>query len=235
MNHGLLKMALGLALTLAVGSGPAAAQDGGDTKKGAKEKEVSAAPQCPLSDEPANLAISVSTDEGPVFFCCKGCISEYQEDPKKYAAKVAAQRKALASRDRIQVTCPVSRETVDQAVFVESNGQQVYFCCKDCVGKYQRNPDKYRSALANSYTYQTKCPVMDEEIDPKVLTTTAGGQNIYFCCKGCDKKFVKNPSKYAPHLVTQGYSLTPTDMKPAMTVEKTHEGHDHDHDHDHGH
>lgn len=235
MNHGLLKMVLGLALTLAVGSGPAAAQDGGDTKKGAEEKAVSAAPQCPMSDEPANLAISVATDEGPVFFCCKGCISEYQEDPKKYAAKVAAQRKALASRDRIQVTCPVSRETVDQAVFVESNGQKVYFCCKDCVGKYQRNPDNYRSALANSYTYQTKCPVMDEEIDPKVLTSTAGGQNIYFCCKGCDKKFVKNPSKYAPHLVTQGYSLTPADMKPAKKVDKTHEGHDHDHDHDHGH
>lgn len=233
MNHGLWEVVLGSVLTLAVGLAPAAAQDDGDAGDGAKEKVVSVVPRCPLTNEPVNLAVSVATDEGPLFFCCKGCISKYQADPTKYATKVAAQRKALASRDRVQVTCPVSREPVDQKVFVESNGRQVYFCCKGCIGKYQQDPDKYRSALANSYTYQTQCPVMDEEIDPKVLTTTATGQNIYFCCKGCDKKFVKDPSKYAPHLVAQGYTLNPADMKQAKKVVKAHEGDDHDHDHDH--
>ena len=230
MNHGLLKMVLGLAVTLAVGLAPAAAQEGGD---GAKEKAASVVARCPVTNEPVNLAVSVATDEGPLFFCCKGCISKYQADPSKYAAKVAAQRKALASRDRVQVTCPVSRETVDPKVFVESNGQRVYFCCSGCTGKYQGNPDKYRSALANSYTYQTKCPVMDEEINPKVLTTTANGQNVYFCCKGCDKKFVNDPSKYAAHLVAQGFTLNPAEMKQPKKVDKAHGGDGHDHDHDH--
>ena len=76
-----------------------------------------------MMDEPASLAISTPTDAGPVYFCCKGCIAKFQKDPTKYATKVAAQRKVLAERAKIQVTCPISKEPVDQKVFIESNGK----------------------------------------------------------------------------------------------------------------
>ncbi|MHC4091298.1 MAG: hypothetical protein ACYSVY_13665, partial [Planctomycetota bacterium] len=166
--------------------------------------------------------------EGPVFFCCKSCIKKYQASPEKYAAKVASQRKALADRAKVQVTCPVSGKPVDQKVFIESGDDKVFFCCPGCVGKYQAEPAKYKSALANGYSYQTKCPVMGEPIDPKASVTVSTGQTIYFCCKGCDKKLMDNPAKYNKNLVAQGIQINWAE------VQKGGSGHDHDGSHDDG-
>lgn len=204
----------------------------GDRQHGQAAAAPSAPAKCPVSDEPANLAVSVETDEGPVFFCCPNCIGKYQADPSKYAEKVAAQRHALEGHPRIQVTCPVTREPVDPKVFVETAGKKVYFCCKGCIGKYQADPGQYASALANSYTYQTKCPVMGEEIDPKSFAAAGNKMKIYFCCKGCDKKFFADPAKYSANLAAQGFTVQPKDLTPGAAVEK--KGHDHSgHDHDH--
>ncbi len=226
----------------AFGLAPAMAQHGdhgadhGDHQHAEKTSAPASLPKCPVMDEPINLAVSVATDDGPVFFCCKGCISKYKGKPAKYAAKVAAQRRALADRPKVQVTCPVSKEPVDQDVFVESNAPKVYLCCKGCVNKYQRNPGKYASALANSYTYQTKCPVMGEEIAPASFTTVADDTKIYFCCKGCDKKFFKDLHRYAPKLVAQGFTFNPKEMvgDTGTPAGHDHGSHDHGgHDHDH--
>jgi len=236
MNCLVKQAVMGCVVALGLGAMPALAQHEGHDGHGKMAMSPAALPMCPVMGEPINLAVSFATDEGPVFFCCKDCVSKYQANPAKYATKVAAQRKAMAPRPKVQVTCPVSKEPVDQEVFVESNGKKVYFCCKGCVNKYQGDPNKYASALANSYTYQTKCPVMGEEIDPKSFTTAANGMNIYFCCKGCDKKFFKDPQKYAPNLVSQGFTV---DAKEMMHAEDEHAGGDHDahdhggHDHDH--
>jgi YHS domain-containing protein len=41
-------------------------------------------------------------------------------------------------------TCIVSGDKIDPAVpAVVYNGQQVKFCCKACVKKFQANPEKY--------------------------------------------------------------------------------------------
>lgn len=223
-------LAIGLALT------PVVAQHG-THEHGQKDASAKEPPKCPVMGEPLNLAVSVATDEGPVFFCCKDCISTYQSNPAKYAAKVAAQRKALADRPKIQVTCPISKEPVDPNVFIESEGRKVFFCCKGCMNKYKADPTKYASALANSYTFQIQCPVMKEEINPKSFSTAGNGMKIYFCCKGCDRKFFADPAKYAPNLVAQGFTINPKEMTHGSAGdEKGHEhgadghgGHDHDH------
>jgi len=204
----------------------------------AKKGSSPSFPSCPVTGEPINFATSVATDGGPVFFCCKRCVAKYQANPLKYVAEVAAQRNALANRPKVQVICPVTKESVDQDVFVESNGEKIYFCCKDCVKKYQKTPAQYASALANSYTYQTKCPVMGEEIDPTAFTTTANGMNIYFCCNGCDKKFLKDPQKYTPNLVAQGFTVDPKELVQNPDEKAGHESGSHDedgHDDDHHH
>ena len=233
MKYLISRMAFGSMLLAGLGLAPAFGQPGHEGHRhGHGEAPVRAVAKCPVTGEPVNFAVSTSNDDGPVFFCCKGCIPKYQAGPAKYTAKVAAQRKALTDRPKVQVTCPVTREPVDQKVFVESAGEKVFFCCKGCVKKYQADPKQYASALANGYTYQTKCPVMGEEIDPKSFVTAANGMNLYFCCKGCDKKFFDDPSKYASNLVAQGYTLNPKQMTHAKPGE--HEGHDHGgHDHDH--
>ena len=104
--------------------------------------------------------------------------------------------------------CPVSREQVDSKVFTEYKGTKVHFCCKGCIDKFLADPDKYRAALANSYTYQVKCPVTGEDIDPQARVG-----RIYFCCKSCDKKFSSNIDKYAPNLEAQGYRFDAGEMK----------------------
>jgi YHS domain-containing protein len=41
-------------------------------------------------------------------------------------------------------TCIVSGDKLDPAVpAIVHNGQQIKFCCKSCVKKFQANPDKY--------------------------------------------------------------------------------------------
>ncbi len=41
-------------------------------------------------------------------------------------------------------TCIVSGDKLDPSVpALVHNGQQIKFCCKSCVKKFQANPDKY--------------------------------------------------------------------------------------------
>lgn len=243
----ILGTVFGSVLLVGLGLHPATAQHGhdnhdhrghahrGDHDNGG-HAEVVAPPNCPVMDEPANLALSVATDDGPVYFCCKGCIPKFQKNPAKYVTKVAAQRKALAHREKVQVICPVTKEPVDRKVSIERDGKTVYLCCKGCVGKYGRDPAKYATALANSYTYQTTCPVMGEAINPKVSTVLSTGETIYYCCKGCDKPLRENPAKYNKNLVSQGVLVNWAEVKKADNEEGR--GHEHgthgDGDHGHG-
>lgn len=71
-----------------------------------------------------------------------------------FAADPAPQKPAAATRaDAGQATntvCPVSGDkvgSVGKPVYVEYHGKRIAFCCKDCVKKFYKNPDKY-GALA---------------------------------------------------------------------------------------
>ncbi len=46
---------------------------------------------------------------------------------------------------------------------------------------------------------QTHCPVMGSEINPEVYIEYKGVK-VYFCCWGCDDKFLADPEKYIPKL-----------------------------------
>lgn len=191
---------------------------------------------CPVKDEPVNLAVSTATDDGPVYFCCAGCIGRYEKDAKKYADEVSEQRKVLKTLDKVQVACPVTGEAISEKSFIKEGGKKVYFCCNECVKKYTKAPEKYATKLANSYTYQTQCPVMGEDIDPNVSVTLTNGMSVYLCCKGCIKKLSKDLAKYAPKLADQGYSFDAGKVHVNAAVEGDGHGHDGDdgHDHDHG-
>lgn len=162
-------------------------------------------PNCPVMGEPIDFSVSTNTADGPVYFCCKMCIKKLEGDPTKFAKAVAEQRKALAARPKVQVTCPVSGKAVDKDSFVEINGEKIYTCCNKCPAKIEADPDKFKAKLAVSYTYQTKCPVLGGEIDASVSTTLESGEKVYFCCKRCISPFESDPAKYAPKLTLQGY------------------------------
>jgi YHS domain-containing protein len=55
---------------------------------------------------------------------------------------------------------------------------------------------------------QTVCPVLAGNID-KSIYVDYKGKRIYFCCKGCDAEFKKDPEKYMKKLQEQGIKLEP--------------------------
>ena len=53
---------------------------------------------------------------------------------------------------------------------------------------------------------QTVCPVLSGNIDKNVYVDYKG-HRIYFCCKGCDTEFKKDPEKYLKKMESQGVTL----------------------------
>ncbi len=215
----LTKIATGLAaVVLALGLTSAFAQEKKDDKAGDQKQAktetkqepkaaAAAKPLCPLMDEPVDYTVRTVTEDGPVYFCCEGCIEKYNKDPKKYAEKVTAQRAVLAKMERVQVSCPVGGEAVDGKTTKEIGGKSVAFCCKECVEKYEKEPAKYAGKLEAAYCYQTKCAVSGEKIDPKAFVDLPTKQRIYFCCTKCAGKFEAEPSKYAKKLAEMGITI----------------------------
>jgi YHS domain-containing protein len=46
-----------------------------------------------------------------------------------------------------QKTCPVMGGPIDPNVFVMHEGKKVYFCCKECIPKFEKEPAKYMAKL----------------------------------------------------------------------------------------
>lgn len=171
-----------------------------------KESMAAKMPLCPVMDEPVNFYVSAPTKDGPVYFCCKKCIADFEKEPAKFSSKVEAQRKALHELPAVQVSCPITAKAVDKKFSIEEKGHKVAFCCQRCPAVFKKNPGQYHGKLMAGLTYQTKCPVGGEEIDP-AASTEIDGQKVYFCCKKCIKEFEANPAKYTPKLEEQGYHL----------------------------
>ena len=56
---------------------------------------------------------------------------------------------------------------------------------------------------------QTKCPVMGGKI-VKTVYADHDGKRVYFCCKGCDATFKKDPAKYITKLEDAGVVIAKT-------------------------
>lgn len=50
---------------------------------------------------------------------------------------------------------------------------------------------------------QKICPIQKNTIDTEV-SVDYQGQRVYFCCAGCDTKFLKNPEQYFSEMKTRG-------------------------------
>jgi YHS domain-containing protein len=55
---------------------------------------------------------------------------------------------------------------------------------------------------------QATCPVLAGNVDKNVYADYKG-KRIYFCCKGCDAAFKKDPEKYMKKLRDEGVTLEP--------------------------
>ncbi len=115
----------------------------------------------------------------------------------------------------MQTLCPIMGNEIDRSVFVDYEGQRIYFCCASCVKEFSKDPAghvaKMKAAGIRLHPVpkpQTLCPVMGEPVDRSVYTDHAG-RRIYFCCQPCVKQFQKDPEKYLKLLAEQGVELEP--------------------------
>jgi len=102
-----------------------------------------------------------------------------------------------------QSNCPVMGGKINKNVYIDYQGQRIYFCCPGCIGAFKKNPAKYMKKLADAGVAlepaQQLCPVMGRKINPSIYTDY-NGRRVYFCCQGCVRAFKKNPEKYLKKL-----------------------------------
>jgi YHS domain-containing protein len=107
-----------------------------------------------------------------------------------------------------QSICPVMGGEIDKTVYVDFQGQRIYFCCPSCKETFLENPEKYMKKFADDRvlleSVQEFCPVMVGHNLPcfinKNVYTDYNGRRIYFCTTDCKKSFLKEPEKYLKYL-----------------------------------
>jgi len=87
------------------------------------------------------LAFAMGCSQQKKSGCGCGCGQKAAPD-QKAAAGEKAQTTAVE-----QKTCPVTGEAINKAVFTEYKGQKVYFCCKGCIAKFNKDPEKYAANI----------------------------------------------------------------------------------------
>ena len=129
------------------------------------------------------------------------------------AAPPAPAAPAVAAAKPINAKCPLTGKDIDAGKASTYKTQLIAFCCDNCKGKFDAEPAKFIGKVAefkepaekkeekkeekkdDKKAINTKCPVADKDVDPKV-TFTYKGQVIAFCCKDCCGKFTKEPEKF---------------------------------------
>ncbi len=140
---------------------------------------------------------------------------------------------------KLQTMDPVTDRKIDKTIFVDHQGNRIYFSDNNSKNMFLADPEDYVGKMTkNGITFsrlQEICPVSDEQIDLKIFTEH-NGNNIYFCCKKCRSSFKKNPDKYLNKNKVQGDdsdNIKPdvnAGKEPAAKEKSHHEGlHSHDH------
>lgn len=80
-------------------------------------------------------------------------------------------------------------------------------------------PDTAKTVAASDAGNQETCPVMGGKI-VKDVYADHDGLRVYFCCKGCDATFKKDPEKYIKKLQDAGVTV-------AKAPSDDHKGHNH--------
>ena len=98
-----------------------------------------------------------------------------------------------------QTVCPVMGGKINKDLYVDYQGQRIYFCCSSCKETFLKEPEKYMKKLADEKvlleSVQEKCPVMGGKVNKNIYADYKG-RRVYFCCESCKRTFAKDPEKY---------------------------------------
>ncbi len=140
----LKQLTTALAIILVASFSTYAANAKGESKKEAP-KELKNQTVCPVMGGKIDSTIYTDIQGQRVYHCCPMCSKKLKADPDKYFKKAAEQGVLF---ENIQTTCPVSGEELeDKSIYTDYEGRRIYFCCKNCRGKFNADPQKYLSAM----------------------------------------------------------------------------------------
>lgn len=91
---------------------------------------------CPGTGNPVDAKVYSDGEHGRVYFCCEKCKKGYDADPAKFQEK-------LENCYSFQTTCPLMGDPIDPAVSVRQGDRTIYFCCKMCIPKFEKDAEKY--------------------------------------------------------------------------------------------
>ena len=91
--------------------------------------------------------------------------------------------------------CKKEEPTAQQPT-MPSSMEQTATAAKDTAETTQETATETVAAAME----QTTCPVMDGNPINKALFVEYKGKKVYFCCKGCEEKFLAEPEKYVAKL-----------------------------------
>jgi len=57
-----------------------------------------------------------------------------------------------------QTICPVMGGKINRQVYVDHQGQRIYFCCPACIELFRKNPEKYLQEMNQAGVTPEKAP-----------------------------------------------------------------------------
>ena len=161
-------LALGLVAQSSLGQDKGAAGKGDSQAAAAPKKRekanIAAQKTCVVSNKSlgsmgAPIKVTVKdylANEQDVYVCCQGCVAKVKKEPDKYLANVRYNGARLAGKAdekawKAQANCPVMDEEFGGDMgtpwVVNVKKRDVFVCCKGCIAKVQKDPDKYLAKL----------------------------------------------------------------------------------------
>ncbi len=59
---------------------------------------------------------------------------------------------------RAQAACPIQGGKINKDLYVDYQGQRVYFCCAECLPIFKKNPEKYLQKMREQGVVLEKSP-----------------------------------------------------------------------------
>ena len=98
--------------------------------------------------------------------------------------------------EAIDPVCGMTVQTEGAEHIAEYYGQNFYFCCGDCKGTFEGDPEQYIAQLATSGEAIDPVCGMSVDIVSTKYMSEHDGQLYYFCAAGCKTSFDKEPQNY---------------------------------------
>ena len=73
-----------------------------------------------------------------------------------WAAEPPTMERPLAGKT--QVACPVQHGKINTDLYVDYKGQRIYFCCKECIPIFKKNPEAYLERMRREGVYPEPSP-----------------------------------------------------------------------------